>query len=150
VEVEGVFHSKAGQIRYFEVGPATICVDISAGKDFASCCGVNLAFSGFWAFFQRAEAPLQRPGLAWIRVARAGVDAPAGAGTSGLSQEKRYCKGPEKARMRTILPSAAQAGLAGGIFGTTEVVPLQNGDRQWRSSKQRPVTKSLRQATSRD
>jgi hypothetical protein len=36
-----------GTAQYFRVKTELICIDVRAGRELASCCGVNLAFAGF-------------------------------------------------------------------------------------------------------
>ncbi len=42
------YSSQNGQRKYFGVSPCTLRLDVRAGKAFASCCGVNLAFAAFF------------------------------------------------------------------------------------------------------
>jgi hypothetical protein len=49
----------------FGVNRKSICIEISAAKVFATCCGVNLAFAwfwGFWGVFLRGVVTFSRNG----------------------------------------------------------------------------------------
>ena len=49
--VESGPFSRNGPGQHFGVSLESICIEVRVAGEHAACCGVNLAFGGFWWFW---------------------------------------------------------------------------------------------------